>query len=797
MAAALMLSCKKDDPQPGDKPGRKGEPIAEVNGRIRFYAALSEDNAVTARVLPSKDLSEYKLLVNGKEYSLSRNTDGDYYVDVPAHYSQAYNAVLVNKDTKDWYGNTATEQIAVPFSQFYSATEKGLKSYPRFCAYTKETGNLLTFGDNLAMLDLKVSGGGTLSSVKVRAIGGELIAGKASYTYSPKAFTLSEGLDHAVVNCNANGGLTLTAGGVSIPVFLAPGNYSQGLEITVCSKDHKMMRKTLPAFSLAAGEIRTEGLLWAPSGDLLWYEGFDNFVWGGDIIGGEGCFGYAPDGITSTGGGWNARDGYAQAFTRVDYKTPGMGFVQSETWLDVKDKTVADAHVVKNSYIESRNLADWDYFFRSQEYQGVLAVGTAAGSSRGIIQFSPCTTLRGMSDVRLTFKMCFQNGVTDDLEFQVIKAGHISTVKVDGRALPQEARYYLDTATGTIPSNKVSIPSSLAEPKTWHNVEVTLTGVTDATRLYFGGATAGSGVHGFYLDDIEVRTISGTAKKGNLRLLYMNIQNGMWWDQGNNYNNFVAWVNRYNPDICVWCEAESLYKNGTDTWVTSGRYLPGHWGDLAARYGHSYTDYAKRDDYPQAVTSKYKITKVQTIHGPSNLPIAHGAGHFQITVNGRRINIVTTHLWPHKDASYAPSTYPTADEYREHEMEVLVGRTFNDPTYSSEQDWILVGDFNSLSRLDNATYGFPENDKQFLAQDVVLDKTNLKDIIAVWYPSPQFVKSIYGTDRKDYVYLSPSLVPNVGRATIFTDSFTPATETGVSTFRNPSDHLPIIVDFNL
>ena len=799
VAASLTLSCKKDDPTHGNNatPGRKGEPITEVNGRIRFYVDLAEENAVTAYLNPEKDLTGYSLFVNGKEQVLVKDASGDYYAEVASHYSKTYNAVLINKDTKDWYGNTATEQIAVPFSQFYSATEKGLKSYPRFCAYTKETGNLLTFGDDLAMLELKVSGGGTLSSVKVRAIGGELIAGKASYTYSPKAFTLSEGLDHAVVNCNANGGLNLTAGGVSIPVFLAPGNYSQGLEITVCSKDHKMMRKTLPAFSLNAGEIRTESLLWAPAGDLLWYEGFDNFVWGGDIIGGEGCFGYAPDGITSTSGGWNARDGYAQAFTRVDYKTPGMGFVQSETWLDVKDKTVADAHVVKNSYIESRNIADWDYMFRSQEYHGILAVGTAAASNRGIIQFAPCKTVKGMSDVRIAFKMCFQNGATDDLLIQIIKAGHISTVKVDGRAVPQEASYYLNTASGTVAHNKVSIPSSLAEPKTWHNVELTVTGVTDETRLYLAGANSGSGVHGFYLDDIEVRAIAGTAKKGNLRLMYMNIQNGMWSDQGNNYDNFVAWVRKYEPDICVWCEAETLYKTGTDTYISSGRYLPEHWTDLAARYGHSNYNGARRDDYPQAVTSKYKITRVQGIAGTSNLPVSHGAGHFQITVNGRTLNIVTCHLWPHKDESMRPSVYPTGDEYREYEMQYIINQTIKNPSYSSVQDWILLGDFNSASRLDNDTYQYPADDKRFLAQDVILNNTNLKDIIATWYPAPQFVQSTYGVDRRDYVYLSPALVQNVVRASTFTDSFTPGTVTGISNFKTPSDHRPFIVDFNL
>ena len=46
---------------------------------------------------------------------------------------------------------------------------------------------------------------------------------------------------------------------------------------------------------------------------------------------------------------------------------------------------------------------------------------------------------------------------------------------------------------------------------------------------------------------------------GEVKVLYWNIQNGMWHDQGNNYDNFVAYVKDLDPDICVWAEAESRY----------------------------------------------------------------------------------------------------------------------------------------------------------------------------------------------------------------------------------------------
>ena len=53
------------------------------------------------------------------------------------------------------------------------------------------------------------------------------------------------------------------------------------------------------------------------------------------------------------------------------------------------------------------------------------------------------------------------------------------------------------------------------------------------------------------------------ADETNLRLLYWNIQNGMWSGQGDNYTRFVDWVSAQNPDVCVWCEAQSIYRSGT------------------------------------------------------------------------------------------------------------------------------------------------------------------------------------------------------------------------------------------
>ena len=58
---------------------------------------------------------------------------------------------------------------------------------------------------------------------------------------------------------------------------------------------------------------------------------------------------------------------------------------------------------------------------------------------------------------------------------------------------------------------------------------------------------------------LAMNSVHAGQKPDTLRVLYWNIQNGMWADQHNNYDNFVEWVKKYDPDVCIWCEAKSRY----------------------------------------------------------------------------------------------------------------------------------------------------------------------------------------------------------------------------------------------
>ena len=292
----------------------------------------------------------------------------------------------------------------------------------------------------------------------------------------------------------------------------------------------------------------------------------------------------------------------------------------------------------------------------------------------------------------------------------------------------------------------------------------------------------------------------------NLRLLYWNIQNGMWSGQDDNYDRFVAWVKTFDPDICVWCEAQSIYVSGTaDKMPEADRYLVGSWCELAARYGHKYCYVGgHRDNYPQVITSKYPIENVARIVGeePDSV-VTHGAGWARIVKKGRTVNIVTLHLWPQAYAYRAADVAASraareGDLYRRMEIEYICRHTIAVEPDAAEQLWMMMGDNNSWSRLDNWFYKYPADDSRLLAQDYVLEHTPYVDVIARRYPG-EFHPTMPTPKRIDFIYCTPPLYDCVTRAEVVLDDYTEPVRDAkrLSNFWHPSDHRPMVVDFDL
>ena len=307
---------------------------------------------------------------------------------------------------------------------------------------------------------------------------------------------------------------------------------------------------------------------------------------------------------------------------------------------------------------------------------------------------------------------------------------------------------------------------------------------------------------------VAVLVFASCSAEKPLRVLYWNIQNGMWDGQTDNYERFTDWVQQQNPDICVWCESVTLYYTNTaESMPQEERYLPDGWMELAARYGHQYVYMGgHRDDYPQVITSKYPIENVKRIVGNGqDSVVTHGAGWAKIKFNGKDLNIVTLHTWPQKysfgitkaqrDSSKAING---GDRYRRKEMEYICKETVGKSSNAAQEYWMMLGDFNAKSRVDNWFYKWPQDTTAFLVHDYINSTTPYIDVIKEKYPD-KFFTTTGGKTRIDFFYCTAPLYKKITRAEVISDDYTTPVRNPqkISNFWHPSDHRPILVEIEL
>ena len=293
----------------------------------------------------------------------------------------------------------------------------------------------------------------------------------------------------------------------------------------------------------------------------------------------------------------------------------------------------------------------------------------------------------------------------------------------------------------------------------------------------------------------------------HVRLIYWNIQNGMWDGQNDNYDRFVNWVKEKDPDICVWAEAQSIFYTDTDECMKEEEmYLVKHWDELAARYGHKYVYIGGyRDDYPQAITSKYPIENVDRIIGnEADSVVRHGCGWAKVQIAGKEVNIVTLHLAPHKwapglgsDAEREESAKQNGgDKYRRMEIQYVCEHTVGTCPEAKDQLWMMMGDFNSRSRSDNAFYKYADDDTKLYVHDYISQNTPYKDALIEKHPGVMHVTMHYAA-RLDYIYMTQPLLDKVEDVYVCRDFYTEPVRDPqeLSNFWRPSDHRPIIADF--
>ena len=792
---------------PGQGKYAVGAPLKVRDGMVRFYVETAENGAAEQFPL---DFSGAVVTIGNKCYPVETE-DGYAFVDVEQTATGVYSAVLTGSSSADYTGETSLyTDLTIPFAQFSHKTAELAEALPRYAQYREETGNRLIFSYSAAMLTVRVKGNAKISSVKIEA--SDVIAGKGWFAPSKGEFGIERGKNFVSLNATAGGKFTsATASGTDFPIFVAPGQYVEGIDVTVCDSEHLMCRRHFDITTFAPDENKVIEIDWAPDKDLLFYEGFDNFVWGGDIISGSGSFGCRPDaGEVGESTGQNL-SGYEAALTEVDCSVAGAGAVQPDSWAAVSGLTVGYSHSMSDSYIKSRNIGDYELLFRVQEFPGYIGVGTV-NASGGMFKAPLTSRIKGNEDVRVSFDWCPAVGFADNLLLKVVFGGRVKELKIDGEKIEpykDKSGYLKSTYDFAIPADAVEIPSSAASAKTWHHVDAYIENVnTSSSIILTTSDNSATGKNGFYLDNFEVRKARDT-ERGKLRVLYWNIQDGMWADQHNGYDNFVEWVKRYDPDVCVWCESETVFKDKTtESMPGKDRFLPNGWNSLAARYGHGYTSKSgDRDSYPQTITSRYPIETLRQVTDTENSgkPIVHGAGLFSVTVGGKKVNFISVHTWPQTygykvaEADRPASTAAhEGDLYRQYEMGWICENLYNDPQYSSTRDVLMLGDFNSYSPLDNHFYSLPDSDTKFLCQKEIFSRTDLVEIVGTKYPG-EFYSSVMGdASRVDMAYASPSMYDSLSNVQILIDDWCRLEQCPYVTgwIGLPSDHKPILLDFN-
>lgn len=271
-------------------------------------------------------------------------------------------------------------------------------------------------------------------------------------------------------------------------------------------------------------------------------------------------------------------------------------------------------------------------------------------------------------------------------------------------------------------------------------------------------------------DDEKDEIIPEPEKKESLRLISYNILEGMKLDKANDYESFVEWVNKYDPDILALQEANGFTQESLEA--------------LAKRFGHPYviTNLKVGDNYPVALTSKVPLEKRRRL----TKHVSHGCIFASLP---NEVNLVVTHLWPQN--YWHEQGDGKGDDYRLFEINMVLDSTIL--KYPMETKWLLMGDFNSVAAIDKDGLSNPDGRNydvhNRIAEVGFFDTVrHLNNVFQRTTPTVYGGWNPEGTgkgSRIDFIYGTSDLLKDLIKSEIIYDDFTD----------NFSDHYPTMIEF--
>jgi endonuclease/exonuclease/phosphatase family metal-dependent hydrolase len=262
----------------------------------------------------------------------------------------------------------------------------------------------------------------------------------------------------------------------------------------------------------------------------------------------------------------------------------------------------------------------------------------------------------------------------------------------------------------------------------------------------------------------------------NFRLITYNVWYG-FTKTPERKDRWIKWMQDQKPDMVSLQELNE--------------YTSDMLAEDAAKWGHSYSVLLKEDGFPTGVTSKYPIEDIHRFR--------ENFHHGLLRVKIRDIIFYIIHL------------HPSNWETRKKEVEFIISDINKQPP---DSPLVLAGDFNTFSPFDSVYYSHGRLEPFFSERDETFNEVNLRDGQLDYsvklldyglfdteyqkrtsdykfkgsFPTLIEKEGEHGDQRRlDYVFVNKNLARKVAHAEIIADNQT----------LKLSDHLPMIVDFNL
>ena len=851
--ALLAVGCTEDTTNDLLENGTTtGENGSEIEGEtIRFELDMEKPDDQTRTLLSGVDVAWQEgdcISVNNELYTV-KITDGVPAIDVAVAADGVYEAYYPGNC---FNGGGLVEYFRQTPMQFYSQGSFGRDANPMYASVTLSDTSKepkMSFSSLCGVLMLTIKGSATIESIYVEDRAGENVAGDFKIDKAAKKFELYTSRvcrKGVVLNClDTNGdGVQLSESGTTFFIVMPARNYASGLNIRISDTKHRCM--TLASQTPRNIErnkiLITPAITYTPNPNKIFEEHFDLMVWGGDIVGGNkgNMRGYTPTGTNAMAP--KTVTGFERTLYDATYDTAGSAYFSGDY-----QKMTTDSHQMSETYLKSRGMWTSPWLFRVQERPGYIGVGTHSTSARGRYRTAPFTNQDKGCQASVEFKIAMMENMSTVIDVTFRDAGFIKEVYLDGKKITtnkDNTGYYrrgnfnnghnpvtlgLEYSFHNLDYTQFTIPAAKTDEKKWHTLKFIVNDVRSNSSMDLYAAST-SGSVGYYIDDVVVTKVKDYTK--TLRVLYWNIQQGMWADQHNGYKNFIAWVKKINPDVCIWAEARTNYKNNSEASIETAdisSYCKNNnlllaadgnlnYDDIVTKdYGHtSWTFGAYQDNFPVVMTAKTAISRQQRLGAWSkgtgsetkNKNVSHGGFHAKLSseassTNG--VNFVGLHLWPQAygygvEGTAARETSAAKKEgeaYRLSEMQWIINKTKNNATYKDQPNWLMCGDFNAKSPLDEWYYTSLTTPQihDYRVHNWILKNTNYCDVIQTIYGNKKMANS-----RIDFVYVSPAMMNRVIRSYVIweEDEMTQKKKLDNFTyFIKYSDHSPIFVEFDM